>query len=191
MSLRTLYEIVAHYEKAKDAPPEIIEAMLLAGMDPAAPRKRDVLSAAIGRWVAGATPEQAVAKAEELTKRHKAPPSTFPDSKLTKREQARFEFRVAVRKLLAEVPEDQKTEELRVTLGEEIAALLGDKAESFTVEPLQATIDPSGRRQEPEPAAPAPTRAGVEAGADFWQNTNAVTTSSGRSKAAGERRAHA
>jgi len=152
ISRRTLLEIVERYEKVKDAPPEVLDAMLIAGINPAAPRKRDVLAAAVGNWVAGVPSEQAVSQAEELTKRHRAPPSTFPDEKLSKREKARFEFRVALRKFLAEIPENEKIGELKTTLGEEITVLLGDKAEAFVVEPLQSTIGLSGRRRpEPEP----------------------------------------
>jgi hypothetical protein len=139
ISRRTLLEIVDRYEKVKDTPPEVLEAIIIAGINPAAPRKRDLLASVVGSWQAGVPAGQAVSRAIEQTKRHNAPPSTFPDSKLTKREKQRFEFRLAIRKFLSEIPENEKTEELRVTLGEEIT-------EPFTVVPLH----PFGRKREPE-----------------------------------------
>lgn len=85
ISERTLHEIVAHYAKVKDTPPEIVGALFSAGIDPAAPRRRDLLASAVGSWVAGVPAKQAVCQAIEVTKRHRAPPSTFPDTQLSER----------------------------------------------------------------------------------------------------------
>jgi hypothetical protein len=158
-SVRTLQEVVARYRKVKDQPKELMEAMLIAGIDPAAPRRVDMLRCAVQEWLRGVPPEQAVAQAMELTKPHRAlpapkpePPPTAAEPPLTPVEKRRWAFRVAVRTFLEEIAPNQRTEELKITLGEEIKALLGDRAQSFTVVPLESTIDRSGRRRpEPQP----------------------------------------
>jgi hypothetical protein len=100
--------------------------------------------------LAGLTQEEAEKQAEEQAPLHEPPPPPPRDPPLTKEEKRHWNFRCAVRMFLAEVPPNQKTEEIRVAIGEEMTAELGDNAESFLVEPLEPTFDLSGRRRQPE-----------------------------------------
>jgi hypothetical protein len=101
--------------------------------------------------LAGLTQEEATKQAEEQAPLHEPPPPPPRDPPLTQEEKRHWNFHCAVVKFLEETPQNRKTEEIRVTLGQEMSALLGDRAVPFTVVPLEPTFDLAGRRRQPKP----------------------------------------
>ncbi len=149
---RTLREILVDYTRVKDKPEPIIKDLQRRGIDPAAKKNAKVVDFASAGYKAGANPAEAVQAALDKHRRQKTAKRKLvivadPTPELTQKEKLIWLVRLGIRKGLERVPDNQKLEYLRIAAGEEITALLGDRAKEFVVTPKEPTLDLMGRKR--------------------------------------------
>lgn len=145
---RTIREVVSDYERVKGTPAPVVKAMQSVGIDPAAKRQAKVVEMAVDSHQAGNPPAQAVAAAVASTRKPPTPQAQIPtNQELTKEEKLIWQVRLAIRKGLEKVQQNQKLAILQRALGEEITGLLGDDAREFVVTPTKPTLDLMGRKR--------------------------------------------
>jgi hypothetical protein len=143
---RTIREILSDYERVRETPAEVVQALLQAGIDPAEKRRAKVVEIAVEGHRSGIPPVHAVKAAFETTKRP-AQTQTSIDLEPSKDEKLIFQVRLVIRKALDKVPQNKRLEYLRAALCEEITGLLGDEAREFVVTPTKPTLDLMGRKR--------------------------------------------
>lgn len=148
MTDRTIREIISDYERVRETPAPVVQALQQVGIDPSAKRQAKVVQIASAEHKAGAPPAQAVAAAVAATRKPSPQAQAPVDSpSVSKEETLIFQVRLAIRKGLERVPQNKKLEYLQIALGEEITALLGDDAREFVVTPSKPTLDLMGRKR--------------------------------------------
>jgi hypothetical protein len=152
---KTIYRIVADYERASQVPVEAIEELEALGIDPAAKKNVPVLTNIL-QMAAGAVkskPKEAVTQAVKAAKAEKAakkpsqsvpfPAISEPES-LSREEKLRRDIRQKVRAGLTNVPNDRKLAELQAAVEEEMYEVWGVQSPqtvTFTPRPSALTLD--------------------------------------------------
>jgi len=144
---RTIREILSDYERVRDTPVPVVQALQQAGIDPAAKRQKKIVEMAIDSHKAGNPPAQAVQAAVALSRRPVAPVGiSSGDVPLTQDERWILSLRENMRKTLGKIPQDRRVEVFCVAAAEELWIQVSSK-EPITIVPTEPTLDIVGRKR--------------------------------------------
>lgn len=142
---RTLRDIIHDYKQVADLPAEVIADLESKGIDPAAKKNRNLVSIASGDGFNIATESDNAT--DEDDQEPDGDNSCHDEELVAAHERRVLKVRDALQSLLANVPPNRKVEVFRQATGEAAHVLIGPNV-SFTITPLEPSIDLSGRRRK-------------------------------------------
>jgi hypothetical protein len=144
---RTIREILSDYERVRETPAPVVQALQQVGIDPAAKRQEKIVEMAVDSHKAGTPPAEAVEAAVALTRRPVAPVGlSSSDAPLTQDQRWILSLRENMRKTLGKIPPDRRVEVFRAAAAEELWFQVSSK-EPITIVPTKPTLDLVGRRR--------------------------------------------